>query len=217
MLPIHSKSIYREAVSIAFTGSGAEADKSYLVEIVGQENDTADDALARGGLELNLDLAVEEVAVRDDGRAISCVFDGEDGTLVGVLDLGAGLGTEGGTSALCEVALDGSAKSRVVGAGCEESWSECMSAGDGGQEAAMGRRDSQPLRGSHLVEVWAETRLEAASATAAAENLASMTLEEQSLDGGEERTINGAEATWRRGRRGSEIGGPLLERGTREE
>jgi hypothetical protein len=57
-----------------------------LVEIVGQEHDTADNASAIGNLHPDIDMAEEEVEGSLDSRSFAFLADDESSTLVGAVD-----------------------------------------------------------------------------------------------------------------------------------
>lgn len=70
-------------------GSGA-AYPVNLVQVLGLQDDTADNTLARGGLHGDLDLSVEDVEVGLDGRGFPALADGERSAVGGVVLDGRG-------------------------------------------------------------------------------------------------------------------------------
>lgn len=91
-----------------------------LVKIVGLEDEARNHTLADRGLDCHIDLAEEDVLVGANRRGISLLVDGEDGTILGIIDRGAIERLEDITLALREVNFDGTAESRIIRA----RWSE---------------------------------------------------------------------------------------------
>lgn len=75
-----------EVVGLGVGGVAAHHFPIDLVQVVGLEHDTADDALSRGGLHDHLDGAEEDVKVRLDGRRVEAAADAEGAALSGILD-----------------------------------------------------------------------------------------------------------------------------------
>ncbi len=90
----------------------------YLIEIIRLENSAGDDTLAGGGLNLDFDLAEEDVLAGVDGRGVAVLGDAEDGTLAVVLQAGAIGQREGVASTLGEVTARRASEGRVGRAGC---------------------------------------------------------------------------------------------------
>lgn len=91
-----------------------------LIEVLRLEDEGGDDTGARSGLNLDVDVAEEDVLVGLEGRGLLDGLDGEDGALFGVvLDVGAGDRLDG-VASRSKGARDGAlAESRVGRAGCE--------------------------------------------------------------------------------------------------
>ena len=88
-----------------------------LVQIVRLEDEARDNTLAERGLDGHIDLAEEDVLVGTNRGSITFLVDGENSTLVGVIDLSAIKLVEVLVLALGEVNVDGAAESLIGGAG----------------------------------------------------------------------------------------------------
>lgn len=89
-----------------------------LAKIVTKQHNSGADTGTRRRLELNLELAVEQVAGHDKRRRLLRLLDGEDGAIRAVGDEIAELRREEVRRALGEVDGDGLAEGREGRAGC---------------------------------------------------------------------------------------------------
>lgn len=139
---------------------------TYLIEILGLKDNTGDDTLAGGSLDLNIETSEEDELAGGHGGGLAVLGDGEDGALAVILESGAGELAQGTASTLGEVAVDlVLAESRIGLACCLRKTVSCRSH----FTVKRGVLDILLCRGLQSVKVWPETREEAARITAAAE------------------------------------------------
>lgn len=94
---------------------------TYLIEIVGLQDEGGDDTGTSSGLDNDIEATEEHELLGAHGGGVGLLLDGEDGTVLVVLELGAIELLEDGARALGEVAVDAVlAEGRVSRAGCEK-------------------------------------------------------------------------------------------------
>ncbi len=113
---VGSRVALAEVVGLDLGGVTAKPLPVDLVKVVGLEDEAGDNTLAEGGLNRNVDLAEEDILVGTDRGSIGLLVDGEDSTVVGVVDRGAIKLVEDIILALGEVDVDGTSESNIVGA-----------------------------------------------------------------------------------------------------
>lgn len=77
-----------------------------LIEITRLKNDGSNHALAGTCHQLHVNTAEEDVLLTGDGGSLLVVFDGEEGTLVAIVDSGSRIVVESIAFAFCEIAFD---------------------------------------------------------------------------------------------------------------
>lgn len=107
---------FAEVVGFNLGGITAESFPVDLVQVIGFEHNRADNASTGSSLHRHLGSTEKEVCTGFDGRSIALFGNGERGTVAAVADRACG-DTPVLRSAGSEVGVDGSAHSRVRGAG----------------------------------------------------------------------------------------------------